>query len=206
MPGQVPELLRATSTCRLRIRAAMVNAVCCATVAPTPRHRSASSSAISRQTAFAAPIAWSRVSVSATRRISVRLSALSFAGILSVLQTRSASCLGCDYAWHVLASLVEGMAGGGVRRRRCDGTGGQFTKLPTEGQSAPCLPQTALDGNMLTAWSVLPRRSHCAARVNNLTGEFPQSTCLRRPITGSTGSRSPPAGTAVGVLLPCRAS
>ena len=50
--------------------------------------------------------------------------------------------------------------------------------------------------------SVLPRRSHCAARVNNLTGEFPQSTCLRRPITGSTGSRSPPAGTAVGVLSP----
>src|ERR1039458_716457 len=24
---------------------------------------------------------------------------------------------GCDYVWHVLASLAEGMAGGGVRRR-----------------------------------------------------------------------------------------
>jgi hypothetical protein len=62
------------------------------TVAPTLRQRSASSSAISRQTAFAAPIAWSRALLIAARRISVRFSALSLAGTSRALQTISASC------------------------------------------------------------------------------------------------------------------
>ncbi len=42
-----------------------------------------------------------------------------------------------------------------------------------KGQTAPCLPQTSLDGYMLTARSVLLRRSHYSARVNNRLEKFP---------------------------------
>ena len=93
-----------------------------------------------------------------------------------------------DYAWHGLTSLVaDGMAGGGVLRRPVMELAVNLTKLTTEGQSAPRLPQTALDGYMLTARPVLLRRSHRAVRVNNLTGEFPQLNLhCEEPVTGST--------------------